>query len=307
MLLPEKAEADRCAEEGKSVVADLKRVLAVHDISCFGKCSLTVALPIISAAGIETTVLPTAVLSTHTGGFEGFTYRDLTEDMMGIAQHWQGLDLHFDAIYSGYLGSFEQIDLVIELISRLKSDDTLVIVDPVMADHGELYGLFPADFPQGMARLCAVADVIIPNTTEAALLLGREWAAPPYTEQQVRELCGALTSELGAAAAVLTGVAFDEAHLGAASFEAASGKFALAGEALVPDMYHGTGDVFGSVLVAALVCGASLSAATEAAVRFTVACIQRSYEARTDNRYGVNFESGLAGLADLIEEAKTSA
>ena len=287
-------------------MAGLKRVLAVHDISCFGKCSLTVALPIISAAGVEVTVLPTAVLSTHTGGFEGFTYRDLTEDVMPIVEHWQTLDLHFDAIYSGFLGSFEQIDLVIELISRLKSADTKVIVDPVMADHGELYGLFPADFPQGMARLCAVADVITPNTTEAALLLGRDWAQPPYEEAQVRALCAALTAELGAGAAVLTGVAFDDAHLGAASYEAAGEKFACAQEALVPDMYHGTGDVFGSVLVAALVRGATLAQACAAAVRFTVASIERSYKAQTDNRYGVDFETGLSGLVALIEEAKAS-
>jgi len=285
-------------------VKSLKRVLAIHDISCFGKCSLTVALPITSAAGVETTVVPTAVLSTHTGGFEGFTYRDLTEDVMGIVEHWQTLGLHFDAIYSGFLGSFEQIDLVIELIARLKSDDTRVIVDPVMADNGELYSLFPADFPQGMAKLCAVADVVMPNTTEAALLLGRDWPLPPYTEAQVRELCQALTDKLGAAAAVLTGVAFDETHVGAASFEADSGQFSWAQEERVPEMYHGTGDVFGSVLVAALVRGASLAQACKAAARFTTASIQRSYQAQTDNRYGVDFETGLAGLTDLIEESK---
>lgn len=284
-------------------MADLKRVLAVHDISCFGKCSLTVALPVISAAGIETTVLPTAVLSTHTGGFEGFTYRDLTSDLIPVVEHWKTLDLHFDAIYTGFLGSFAQIDLVIELIARLKSDDTQVYVDPVMADHGELYGLFPADFPRGMARLCAVADVVIPNTTEATLLLGRDWTAPPYKEAEVRELCSALTDELGVPAVVLTGVAFDDAHLGAASYEASMQRFSVATEARVPDLYHGTGDVFGSVLVAALVRGATLSAATQAAARFTTASIRRSYQARTDNRYGVDFENGLAGLTDLIEHA----
>ena len=283
----------------------MKRVLAVHDVSCFGKCSLTVALPIISAAGIETTVLPTAVLSTHTGGFEGFTYRDLTADIAPIALHWQTLDLHFDAIYTGFLGSLEQIDLVIELISRLASEDTLVIVDPVMADHGELYGIFGADFPQAMARLAAVADVIIPNATEAALLLGRPWTPPPYTEAQVRELCAALCAELAVPAAVLTGVSFDAETLGAASFEAASQTFCCAQEEIVPEMYHGTGDVFGSVLVAALVKGATLARACEAAVRFTVASIRRSYEAGTDNRYGVDFESGLAGLDALIESVCT--
>lgn len=284
----------------------LKRVLAVHDVSCFGKCSLTVALPVISAAGIETTVLPTAVLSTHTGGFEGYTYRDLTADIMPIVEHWQTLGLHFDAIYSGFLGSFEQIDLLLELIKRLRSADTKIIVDPVMADHGQLYGMFAADFPAGIARLCAVADVIVPNTTEAALLLKRPWTAPPYERGVVKELCAALVSELGAASAVLTGVAFDDAHLGAASYDPSGAvTFATAQEALVPEMYHGTGDVFGSVLTAALVRGATLAQATAAAVRFTVAAVRRSYEAGTDNRYGVDFETGLAGLTALIEEVKS--
>ena len=292
----------------------LKRVLAVHDISCFGKCSLTVALPLISAAGIEVTVLPTAVLSTHTGGFEGFTYRDLTDDITGIVAHWQTLELHFDAIYTGFLGSFEQIDLVRELIARLRSEDTRVIIDPVMADQGRLYGLFSDDFPRGMARLCADADVVVPNTTEAALLLGRSWTAPPYGRTQTEELCHALCAELGAAATVLTGVAFDEEHLGAASYDTGGscGKdgaeipatFSFAAEALVPQLYHGTGDVFGSVLVAALVGGATLAQATKVAVRFTAASIRRSYEAGTDNRYGVDFEHGLAGLVQMIEELK---
>lgn len=285
-------------------MARLKRVLAIHDISCFGKCSLTVALPVISAAGIEVTVLPTAVLSTHTGGFEGFTYRDLTQDLTGIVAHWQTLGLRFDAIYTGFLGSFEQIDLVIALIAALRSEDTRVIVDPVMADHGELYGLFPADFPRGMARLCACADVIVPNTTEAALLLGQNWSAPPYDETQVREFCQALAGVLGVPEVVLTGVSYDREHLGAASYEARGRRLTCAQEALVPEMYHGTGDVFGSVLVAALTRGATLDAATTAAVRFTAAAIRRSYDAGTDNRYGVDFETGLAGLVDLIETAK---
>ncbi|MCL2786425.1 MAG: hypothetical protein FWD81_04305, partial [Methanomassiliicoccaceae archaeon] len=123
-----------------------KRVAAIHDISCFGRCSLTVALPIISAAGIETSVIPTAVLSTHTGGFTGFTYRDLTDDIRGIVDHWVSLGLKFDAVYTGFLGSFEQIDIMAETFGRLRSEDTTIIVDPVMADNGELYKIFPKDF-----------------------------------------------------------------------------------------------------------------------------------------------------------------
>ncbi|MBQ2274997.1 MAG: pyridoxal kinase, partial [Clostridia bacterium] len=130
-----------------------KRVAAIHDISGFGKCSLTVALPIISAAGSECAVIPTAVLSTHTGGFKDFTFRDLTEDILPIAEHWRREGICFDAIYTGYLGSFEQIDLVCKVIDILRDENTLVVVDPVMADHGKLYPIFPDNFPDGMKKL----------------------------------------------------------------------------------------------------------------------------------------------------------
>lgn len=276
-----------------------KRVVAVHDISCFGRCSLTVALPILSAAGIETPVIPTAVLSTHTGGFTGFTYRDLADDILPIADHWLTEGLEFDAIYTGFLGSFEQIDIIIKLIERLKTKKTLVVVDPVMADNGKLYSVFPADFPNGMRKLCAAADVIVPNMTEAALLLGREYHAGPYTKAEIevllRELCA-----LGAGSAVLTGASFDSEHLGAASYDSHTGKSGYAEDQLIGGMYHGTGDIFGSALVAALVNGTTLERACEVAVRFTVDSIVRTQVA-TDKRFGVDFENGLSGLKMLIE------
>ena len=145
-----------------------KRVAAIHDISGFGKCSLTVALPIISAAGIETTIMPTAVLSTHTGGFTGYTYRDLTGDLRAIAEHWKSLELHFDAIYSGFLGSFEQIDIVKDFIDMFRADGNITVVDPAMADNGQMYSLFNMEFAKAMASLCAKADIVVPNITEAA-------------------------------------------------------------------------------------------------------------------------------------------
>ena len=152
----------------------LKRAAAIHDISGFGKCSLTVALPIISAMGIEVSVIPTAVLSTHTGGFTGFTYRDLTGDMRPIAEHWNSLGIKFDAIYSGFLGSVEQIDIVTDFIDDFKEKDTVVLVDPAMADGGKMYTVFDMDFAKQMTRLCAKADIIVPNFTEAAFMLGEE-------------------------------------------------------------------------------------------------------------------------------------
>ena len=229
----------------------LKRVAAIHDISGFGKCSLTVALPIISAAGIEVSVLPTAVLSTHTGGFTGFTYRDLTEDIRPVTKHWKSLNIRFDAIYTGFLGSFEQLDLVTEFFETFKRNDNLILVDPVMADNGELYKIFTPEFAVGMRKLCKKADIIVPNLTEAALLIGEPYNPGPYSEQYIGYILKKL-SALGVQKVVLTGVFFDDKELGVATFDTLSGKIAYRFEKRIPGHYHGTGDVFASALLAAL-------------------------------------------------------
>ncbi|MDR3296312.1 MAG: pyridoxamine kinase [Clostridiales Family XIII bacterium] len=280
-----------------------KRVAAIHDISCFGRCSLTVALPILSAAGIDTPVIPTAVLSTHTGGFEGYTYRDLTQDILPVVKHWQSLNLSFDAIYTGFLGSFEQVELISEAFDRLKGENALIVVDPVMADDGKLYALFPPNFPEGLRKLCAKADVIVPNLTEAALLLDEPYSAGPHTKEEIGRILRSLHA-LGPEKVVVTGVSFDGKQLGAASFDAKTGDVAYASAPRIEPMYHGTGDVFASALVAALLQGCTLAQACEAAVRFTVDSIARSKESGTDNRFGVNFEEGLAGLRGIIENAR---
>lgn len=274
-----------------------KRVAAIHDISCFGRCSLTVALPIISAAGIETSVIPTAVLSTHTGGFEGYTFRDLTEDILPIAEHWKSLGLRFDAIYTGFLGSFEQLDIVSKVIDGLRDDNTLVLVDPVMADNGELYGLFPESFPMGMRVLCAKADVIVPNITEAALLTGQPYREGPYEPAYIEGLLARL-AELGTGRSVLTGVYFDDKKLGAAVYDGKCVQYAMAER--VPGFYHGTGDVFGSALLSALLTEHSLAESAQIAAEFTAGSIRRTLEAATDIRFGVNFEAGLAELAQRL-------
>ena len=276
-----------------------KRVAAIHDISCFGKCSLTVALPILSAAGIETSVIPTAVLSTHTGGFTGFTYRDLTEDILPVVSHWQTLPITFDALYTGFLGSFQQIDLMIDVFRRLKTKDTLVLVDPVMADHGQLYKIFPANFPEGMKKLCAVADCIVPNMTEAALLLGEPYAEGPYTQAYIESLVKRL-SDLGPERVVLTGVYFEETRLGAAAYDARTGQLDFLFGERIDGMYHGTGDVFASALLSGLLHNRSLSEATQLAVDFTVGSIARTKAAGTDIRFGVNFEEGIPMLVDRL-------
>ena len=189
-----------------------KRALAVHDISCVGRCSLTVALPIISAVGVETSILPTAVLSTHTGGFTGYTYRDLTEDILPIADHWESLGLAFDALYTGYLGSFRQIELVLELFRRFKGKETLALVDPAWRITARLYGGFAAEFPKEMRKLCAKADIIVPNLTEAAFMLDEPYVEGPYTQAYIEGMLERL-AEIGAPKVVLTGVHFDDADL----------------------------------------------------------------------------------------------
>jgi len=284
-------------------MARQKRVAAIHDISCFGKCSLTVALPVISAMGVEVSAIPTAVLSTHTGGFTGYTFRDLTEDILPIVRHWQALNLRFDAIYTGYLGSFEQIEIVREAFGALKSEDTLLAVDPVMADNGALYAHFPKDFPEGMRKLCAGADVILPNLTEAALLLGEPYAEGPYEREYIEGLLRRL-SDLGPGRVVLTGVWLDPEHLGAACYDRSTDRVDISLAPRIEGYYHGTGDVFGSVVVGALMNGCPLAEAAELAVNFTAASIRRTHDAGSDIRFGVNFEAGLAALA---EEVKNSA
>ncbi len=269
-----------------------KRVAAIHDISGFGKCSLTVALPILSAAGIETSVMPTAVLSTHTGGFTGYTYRDLTEDLIPFEKHWKSLNLAFDAIYSGFLGSFEQLDIVSGFFADFKTKDNLILVDPVMADNGVLYSIFTPDFALGMRDLCRKADIIVPNLTEAALLIGEPYKEGPYTPEYIKHVLSEL-SKIGPKQVVLTGVYWNEKELGAATYDRTTGVVGYAFAEKIPGYYHGTGDVFGSALLAALLNGFSLNESAQIAVNFTAESIGRTAEAKTDLRFGVNFEQSI--------------
>ena len=270
--------------------------MAVHDLSCFGKCSLTVALPILSAAGAEVTALPTAVLSTHTGGFTGYTFRDLTDDIPAIARHWKSLGLKFDAVYTGYLGSFGQLALVSGIIEEFRTDETFVCIDPVMADGGKLYPAFREDFPAGMAKLCAKADLIVPNMTEAALLLGEEYREGPYDEKHLLHLLRGL-SALGPRRVVLTGVWTEPERLGCADYDAADGTVGYAMSRKIDGFYHGTGDVFASALLGGLLRGMTLREAAQTASDFTADSIRRTRDAGTDVRFGVNFEAGLPGYA----------
>ena len=280
-----------------------ERILAVHDISCVGRCSLTVALPIISAAGIECSGLPTAVLSTHTGGFKGFTYRDLTEDIVPIKEHWRSLDLRFDAFYTGFLGSFEQIDLVCDLFDELSHESTTIYVDPVMADEGKLYGVFGDDLPAGMRKLCEKADVIMPNLTELCLMLGLEWKPGPYAREYIDEMLEKAKA-FGTKRIVLTGISFEKGLLGAVYKDYETGETGEVMRPEIPGYYHGTGDVFSSALVGACESGLPLHSAVEAAIDLTVGSIIDTYESGEDIRYGVNFEKNLRRYANAVYDGR---
>lgn len=280
---------------------ELKRVAAIHDISGVGKCSLTVALPIISAAGIETSVIPTAVLSTHTGGFSGYTYRDLTEDIIPIADHWSTLNIAFDGIYTGFLGSFEQVHLIERVIEKLKTDKTIVVIDPVMADNGELYAIFPKEFPQAMKRLCTKADLLIPNLTEASLLLNEPFMQEgTYTQGEIERLLQRL-AVLCQGDVVLTGISFEAGRIGAAIYDKKSGKVNYAFTQKINGYYHGTGDVFASTVTAGVLNGFPLTQATQIAVDFTAMTIARTKASGTDVRFGVNFEQEIPFLLKALK------
>ncbi len=274
-----------------------KRVAAIHDISCFGKCSLTVALPIISAAGIETAVIPTAVLSTHTGGFSGFTFRDLTEDILPVANHWKKENISVDCVYTGYLGSKEQIGIVKEAIEIVKRKGGITVVDTVMADNGKLYGGFPEDFPNEMKKLCEVADIITPNITEAAFMLNIPYKQGPYDKQYIEEILKGL-SEITNGKIVLTGVYFDNEKIGAATYE--NGKTTYLFSNIVDAAYHGTGDIFTSAVVCGILNGKSLNESTQIACDFTAGCIKRTKENHPDMKYGVNFEAEIPTLIKYL-------
>ncbi|MGN0494361.1 MAG: pyridoxamine kinase [Acutalibacteraceae bacterium] len=275
-----------------------KRAAAIHDISCFGRCSLTVALPIISAAGVETAVIPTAVLSTHTGGFKGYTLRDLSADILPIARHWKAENITVDAVYTGYLCSKQQIYIVMEAARLISREDTVFICDPVMADNGCLYSGFDSDYPRYMLKLCAEADIITPNITEAALMLGVQYREGPYTEDYINTLLEGLYLKTHSKI-VLTGVYFDDRKIGAAVYDGQSKAYVFSER--LNAAYHGTGDVFASTLTAALLNDRSLKAAAQIAANFTCGCIKRTMESGTDPRNGVDFESQIPNLIKYLE------
>lgn len=275
----------------------MKRIVTIQDISCVGKCSLTVALPIISAMGIETAVIPTAVLSTHTA-FKNFTYRDLTGDLPKIAKHWKQEKFNFDGIYTGYLGSIEQIDILKEFFKQFKTPDNFIFIDPVMADNGKLYAGFDANFVKEMKKLCKMADIIVPNLTEASYMLEKEYKEI-YSEQEIKDILIEL-SNLGPKYVVLTGVSFKDNKLGVMSYNKETNEFFTYFKEKIPAKYHGTGDIFASTLVGAITNNNTLEEGLKIAVDYVWETINDTYKKNKKDAYGVNFETKIPYLINRI-------
>ena len=268
-----------------------KRVLTIQDISCVGQCSLTVALPVISACGVETCVLPSAVLSTHTGGFKDYTFRDLTGDMPAIQKHWQKEGIAFDAIYSGYLGSAEQIAYVADIMKTMGKPGAVNIADPAMADNGKLYPGFDQPFVEAMKGLCAAADIVVPNITEACFLTDTAYRET-YDETYIAALCKNLAA-LGAKTVVLTGVGYAPEETGVVVFE--NETLTHYRHRRLPKGSHGTGDIFASAFVGALMRGKTKFNAARIAADYTVRCIEETQGDDT-HWYGAKFEPVLPEL-----------
>lgn len=277
----------------------MKKAVTIQDISCFGKCSLTVALPIISAMGIETAVIPTAVLSTHTGGFTGYTFHDLTDDIPAIAKHWKELELKFNAVYTGYLGSAEQINIVSDFFDDFRTDNNVIIVDPVLGDNGKFYAGFDEKFAKKMSSLCSKADYIIPNMTEASFMLG-----VPYTEnydkKYVEDILSSLAG-LGCKTPVLTGVHFDDMQQGAAAYDSENDKFYYSFSENIARSVHGTGDIFASVFTGAVTLGKDIQTALDISVNYTVECIKATMPYFDEMWYGSCFELCIGKLIEMIK------
>lgn len=271
----------------------MKRILTIQDISCVGKCSLTVALPIISAMGVETSILPTAVLSTHTM-FQNFTCKDLTDQITPITNHWKNEKIEFAALYTGYLGSFEQIDLMKKLFDDFKTEDNIAFVDPAMADNGKLYPAFDEAFAKHMATLCGKADIIVPNITEACFMTGTEYKET-YDEAYVKDLLQKLTA-LGAKISVLTGVGFQEGKTGVMGYDREKEEYYYYAHDKLPVSYHGTGDIFSSTCIGAMANGMDWKDAMQVAADYTAECIRVTLEDPSEPWYGVNFEQAIPYL-----------
>ena len=272
----------------------MKRIVTIQDISCLGKCSLTVALPVISAMGIECSIIPTAVLSTHTM-FKNFTFLDLTDEINPIKEHWLSEKFEFDAIYTGYLGSTRQLEIVSEFIDSFKTKKNTVFIDPVMADNGKLYPGFTTDFVKNMAKLIKKADIIVPNMTETSFLLNTEYKSSGYSAEYVKDLLKKLC-DLGAKKAAITGVSFNKGELGVMCYDSEKDSYYTYMHKKIDTSFHGTGDIFSSCAIGAIVDGYTEEEALSLAADFTLKCIETTVNSKDHVSYGVEFEDCIPYL-----------
>ncbi len=277
----------------------MKRILTIQDISCLGKCSLTIALPLISAMGIETVILPTAMLSTHTM-FKNFTVKDLEDQLIPITEHWKKEKVEFDAIYTGYLGTEKEIDIVKKIIDDFRGENTLVFVDPAMGDNGRLYPAFDEHYAKKNAGLCGIADIIVPNITEAAFMTGEEYKEE-YDEEYIKNLLGRLV-DLGVKTAALTGVSLSEGKTGVMGYDTLKKEYFSYQNDRIPTSYHGTGDVFSSVTVGALMNDISWQDSLKIAADYTAHTISVTLDNPKKPWYGVDFETTIPSLLKTLEE-----
>lgn len=272
-----------------------KRILTIQDISCVGQCSLTVALPILSAAGVETAILPSAVLSNHTGGFSGWTFTDLTDDIPKIRERWEQEKIEFAAVYTGYLGSAKQIDYVKDIVKSRLTAGGKFIVDPAMADNGKLYAGFDVAFVKAMKKLVFSADIILPNITEAALLTDTE-----YKETYDRSYTDELTDKLlrnGAKTIIFTGISYCPETTGVLVVENGEQKYYE--HRKIAGGFHGTGDVYASAFVGALENDFPAFEAAKIAADYTLECIEKT-QGDKSHWYGVKFESAIPSLIKAL-------
>lgn len=271
----------------------MKRLLTIQDVSCVGQCSATVALPLVSACGVECAVLPSAVLSNHTGGFSSWTFADLTPELSNVEKKWNELGITFDAFYTGYVCE-SQIDPILSIMGSCAAPGAIRVVDPAMADNGKLYAGFADDFPIKMAKLCNGADYILPNLTEAAFLVGDEPKLSGYTRDDIEFLLTKLHG-LGAKNVILTGVSFKDDELGSAISDGRTVDYDF--NPKIDRMSHGTGDVYASVFAGALMRG--MSPLEAAALAADVVC-EAIRQTPADHWYGVSFERAIPMLANAF-------
>jgi len=276
-----------------------KRILTIQDISCVGQCSLTVALPVLSACGVETAVLPSAVLSTHTAGFSGYTFRDLTDDMPKIKDHWIKENIKFDAIYTGYLGSTKQIEYVADIFRSTGKENCIKIVDPAMADNGKLYPGFDMEFVKAMKGLCAEADYLVPNLSEACFLTDTEYKEE-YSRSYIDELIDKLT-KLGSKNIILTGVSYEQKKTGVVVYE--NGEYSYYEHDKISSGCHGTGDIYASAFAGSLLRDKTAYDAAKIAADYVVECIKETQKVEENEEkhwYGAKFEPVLYKLIQAL-------